>query len=49
MANLKKSKMIINVGVDVGKHTLGICIQEKQLFHYQVVRLVMKVTVLRSD
>jgi transposase len=32
MANLKKSKTIINVGVDVGKHTLDICIHEKQLY-----------------
>ena len=32
MANLKKSKSIINVGVDVGKHTLDICIHEKQLY-----------------
>lgn len=32
MANLNKSKTIINVGVDVGKHTLDICIHEKQLY-----------------
>jgi len=32
MANLKKSKSIINVGVDVGKHFLDICIHEKQLY-----------------
>ena len=32
MANLKKSKSVINVGVDVGKHTLDICIYEKQLY-----------------
>ena len=32
MANLKKSKSIINVGVDVGKHTLDICIHEKQRY-----------------
>lgn len=32
MANLKKRKTIINVGVDVGKHTLDICIHEKQLY-----------------
>ena len=32
MANLKKSKTIINVGVDVGKHTLDVCIHEKQLY-----------------
>ena len=30
MANLRKSKTIINVGVDVGKHFLDICIHEKQ-------------------
>lgn len=32
MANLKKRKTVINVGVDVGKHTLDICIHEKQLY-----------------
>ena len=32
MTNLKKRKTIINVGVDVGKHTLNICIHEKQLY-----------------
>ncbi len=32
MANLNKSKTIINVGVDVGKHFLDICIHEKQLY-----------------
>jgi len=32
MANLKKRKTIINVGVDVGKHSLDICIHEKQLY-----------------
>lgn len=32
MANLKKSKTIVNVGVDVGKHFLDICIYEKQLY-----------------
>ena len=32
MANLKKSKSVVNVGVDVGKHYLDICIHEKQLF-----------------
>lgn len=32
MANLKKSKTIVNVGIDVGKHTLDICIHEKQLY-----------------
>ena len=31
MANLNKSKTIINVGVDVGKYFLDICIHEKQL------------------
>ncbi len=34
MANLKKRKTIINVGVDVGKYTLDICIYENQL-HWQ--------------
>lgn len=32
MANLKKRKTVVNVGVDVGKHTLDICIHEKQLY-----------------
>ncbi|MCK4704193.1 MAG: IS110 family transposase [Gammaproteobacteria bacterium] len=32
MANLKKSKTVINVGVDVGKHTLDVCIYEKQIY-----------------
>ena len=32
MANLKKSKTIVNVGVDVGKHFLDVCIYEKQLY-----------------
>jgi transposase len=32
MANLKKSKTVVNVGVDVGKHKLDICIYEKQLY-----------------
>ena len=32
MANLIKRKTIINVGVDVGKHTLDVCIHEKQLY-----------------
>lgn len=32
MANLKKSKSIINVGVDVGKQYLDVCIHEKQLY-----------------
>ncbi len=31
MANLKKSKSVVNVGVDVGKYTLDVCIHEKQL------------------
>lgn len=34
MANLKKSKTIINVGVDVGKHYLDVYIHEKAL-HWQ--------------
>lgn len=32
MTNLKKSKTIINVGVDVGKHFLDVCIYEKALY-----------------
>lgn len=32
MANLNKSKTIINVGVDVGKQTLDVCIHEKQIY-----------------
>ena len=32
MANLRKSKSVVNVGVDVGKHFLDICIYEKQLY-----------------
>ena len=32
MANLRKSKSVVNVGVDVGKHNLDICIHEKQLY-----------------
>ena len=32
MANLKKSKTVINVGVDVGKQYLDVCIHEKQLY-----------------
>ncbi len=32
MANLNKSKTIVNVGVDVGKHFLDICIHEKQMY-----------------
>ncbi len=35
MASLKKSKTIINVGVDVGKHALDICIHEKLLYWYE--------------
>ena len=31
MANLKKSTSVVNVGVDVGKYTLDVCIHEKQL------------------
>jgi transposase len=34
MANLKKSKTIVNVGVDVGKQFLDVCIHEKAL-HWQ--------------
>lgn len=32
MANLKKSKTSVNVGVDVGKFSLDICIHEKALY-----------------
>ena len=32
MANLRKSKSVVNVGVDIGKHYLDICIHEKQLY-----------------
>ena len=32
MANLKKRKTVVNVGVDVGKQYLDICIHEKQLY-----------------
>jgi transposase len=32
MANLNKSKTIINVGVDVGKQALDVCIHEKQIY-----------------
>ena len=32
MANLRKSKSVVNIGVDVGKHNLDICIHEKQLY-----------------
>jgi hypothetical protein len=34
MANIKKSKTIVNVGVDVGKQFLDVCIHEKAL-HWQ--------------
>ncbi len=34
MTNLKKSKSVVNVGVDVGKFELDVCIHEKQL-HWQ--------------
>lgn len=34
MTNLKKSKASINVGIDVGKSSLDVCIHEKQL-HWQ--------------
>ena len=34
MANLKKSKTIIHVGVDVGKWFLDVCIHEKSI-HWQ--------------
>jgi len=34
MANLKKSKTVVNVGVDVGKQFLDVCIHEKNL-HWQ--------------
>jgi len=32
MANLKQSKTVVNVGVDVGKTSLDICIHEKQVY-----------------
>lgn len=32
MANLKKSKTKVNVGVDVSKSTLDVCIHEKEIF-----------------
>ena len=32
MANLTKSKSVVNVGVDVGKHFLDICIHEKDKY-----------------
>ncbi len=35
MTNHKKSKTVINVGVDVGKQFLDVCIHEKSL-HWQV-------------
>lgn len=34
MTNLKMSKTVVNVGVDVGKQSLDVCIHEKQL-HWQ--------------
>jgi len=34
MTNQKKSKTVINVGVDIGKHFLDVCIHEKSL-HWQ--------------
>lgn len=34
MANLIKSKTVVNVGVDVGKQYLDVCIHEKDL-HWQ--------------
>lgn len=34
MTNLKKSKSVVNVGIDVGKFELDVCIHEKQL-HWQ--------------
>ena len=34
MANLRKSKSAVNVGVDVGKDLLDVCIHEKSL-HWQ--------------
>lgn len=32
MANLKKSKSVVNVGVDAGKASLDICIHEKGIY-----------------
>ncbi|NOR83953.1 MAG: transposase, partial [Ardenticatenales bacterium] len=32
MANLTKSKTVVNVGVDVGKHYLDVCIHEKDIY-----------------
>jgi len=34
MANLKKRKSVVNVGVDIGKLELDVCIHEKQI-HWQ--------------
>jgi len=34
MTNLKKSKSVVNVGVDVGKYVLDVCIYEKEI-HWQ--------------
>ncbi len=34
MTNLNKSKTVVNVGIDVGKQSLDVCIHEKQL-HWQ--------------
>ena len=31
MTNLKQSKSVVNVGVDVGKFELDVCIYEKQI------------------
>ena len=32
MANLTKSKTVVNVGVDVGKYYLDVCIHEKDIY-----------------
>ncbi len=32
MTNLKKSKTIVNVGIDVGKWSLDVCINEKDIY-----------------
>jgi len=32
MANLKKSKTVVNVGVDIGKQYLDVCIHEKGIY-----------------
>ncbi len=34
MANLHQSKSVVNVGIDVGKHYLDVCIHEKKI-HFQ--------------